>query len=110
MQAAISSLPDGGSLVTLEGELDHHSAGHVIEEVENRIAVRPPVRLVMDFKGVTFMDSSGIALVLAALKSMRRIGGVLQIRNVPPQPARIFRTAGVDRMLEINNEMQPYGR
>ena len=63
--------------LTLRGELDHHAAG------------------------VSFMDSSGIAVVMRALKRMRAMGGSAAIKNVPPQAKKVFTAAGIFRIVPL---------
>ena len=53
-------------LLELSGEIDHHGARNALKEVEMAIDAALPRLLTLDFSGVTFMDSSGIALILPA--------------------------------------------
>lgn len=85
----------------LTGEIDHHRAQAVTRALEREVALRLPGELELDFSGVTFMDSSGIALVLRASRLMGELGGRLVLRAVPRQAARVLRTAGVHRLVEI---------
>ena len=56
---------DSGRLkCSVSGEIDHHSAKRIREEVDRRIKEYTPTEVVMDLSGVTFMDSSGLGLVL----------------------------------------------
>ena len=57
---------DRNLLLELKGELDHHGARDALRELELAIDAALPKKLVLDFYGVTFMDSSGIALILRA--------------------------------------------
>ena len=50
----------------LSGEIDHHSAQMLRQQIDAELSARMPARLILDFGGVTFMDSSGIGLILAA--------------------------------------------
>ena len=58
-----------------------------------------PIRLVMDMAGVTFMDSSGIALILRAQQRMQLMDGSLLVRNIPPQAKRVLDAAGIGRLV-----------
>ena len=49
----------------------------------------------------SFMDSSGIAVVMRALKRMRAMGGSAALRNVPPQAGKVFTAAGVFRIIPL---------
>lgn len=89
----------------LEGEIDHHSAQSLREEIDARILSLTPVKLVMDFGGVTFMDSSGIGLILGRNTLMKVLGGKLAIQNPPVQTVRILRLAQIP--VEIMQEVIP---
>ena len=72
----------------LSGELDHHRARAVMEELDRQIDLALPRELVLDLAGLTFTDSSGIAVLLRAWKAMLRIRGGVKIVNTPDQAAR----------------------
>ena len=92
-----------GEVVTayLSGEIDHHSAADMREIIDNAIDGNMPAVLILDFGGVSFMDSSGIALILRADKLMGQLGGSLRISGAPEQPLRVLRAAGLDRRITI---------
>ena len=75
-----------GEVVTayLNGELDHHTARLMREEIDNAIELNMPTLLVLDFGGVSFMDSSGIGLVMGRYRSLLKNGASLHITNTPP--------------------------
>lgn len=73
-----------------EGELDHHGARNALRELELSIDAALPKKLVLDLAGVTFMDSSGIALILRAQQRMQLLDGSLLVRNVPQQARRVW--------------------
>ncbi|MBQ8338611.1 MAG: STAS domain-containing protein, partial [Oscillospiraceae bacterium] len=50
--------------VYLSGELDHHSCIPIREQADAEIIKTNPKEVILDFKGVTFMDSSGIGLIM----------------------------------------------
>ena len=60
-----------------------------------------PTDCVLDFRGVTFMDSSGIAIVIHTLRRMTELGGHLRLTKVPPQPEKVLRAAGIDRIVKL---------
>lgn len=85
----------------LTGEIDHHRAGQLMRELEQQIDLESPGVLELDLGGVTFMDSSGIALVLKAHRMLAITGGKLRLVRVPPQPGRVLHCAGLDRLFTI---------
>ncbi len=92
---------DRDLLLELKGELDHHGARDAMREMELAIDAALPRRLVLDLAGVTFMDSSGIALILRAQQRMGLLDGSLLVRSVPPQARRVLDAAGISRLVTI---------
>ena len=87
------------ALVT--GELDHHGARAVMEELDRRIDETQPRELTVDLGGLTFTDSSGIAVVLRAKRRMEALSGELVVVNIPRQAARVLETAGLNRYVDL---------
>ncbi|MBE6995903.1 MAG: STAS domain-containing protein [Ruminococcaceae bacterium] len=92
---------DRNLLLELRGELDHHGAKDALRELELAVDAALPRRLVMDLSGVTFMDSSGIALLLRAQQRMQLLEGSLLVCGVPPQAKRVLDAAGISRLVTI---------
>lgn len=85
------------------GEIDHHAARRLMEEIGQKIDIALPKELCVDMNEVTFMDSSGIALVLRAWRKMGQIDGVMTLCSVPAQSAKVLKAAGVDRLIRFAN-------
>ena len=96
-----SFLQDGRLTVALTGEIDHHCAKHYIKAIVAKIDSYTPEECILDFSEVSFMDSSGIAVVINALRGMTQIEGKLLITGIAPQPMRVFRASGIDKIVEI---------
>ena len=96
-----SYLEDGKMTVALTGEIDHHRAKGCIQTVSAKIEAYTPDVCVLDFQEVTFMDSSGIAVVINALRAMSRIGGRLVLSGLGQQPMKVFRASGIDKLVQI---------
>ena len=96
-----SYLQDSQLTVLLTGEIDHHCAKEYINAINAKIEAYAPAVCVLDFKGVSFMDSSGIAVVINALRIMNRLEGKLYMSGMSEQPMRVFRTAGIDKLVQI---------
>ena len=90
-----------GDTVTayLSGELDHHSAKEMREAVDDAVELNMPSKLVLDFKGVSFMDSSGIGLILGRQRVMESLGGGVTVKNPSPSVRRILQVAGLSRLI-----------
>jgi len=96
-----SFLEDGRLTVALNGEIDHHCAKAYIQAIAAKIESYTPDICVLDFSEVSFVDSSGIAVVINALRSMTQIEGKLLLTGILPQPMRVFRASGIDKIVEI---------
>lgn len=96
-----SFLQDKQMTITLAGEIDHHEARQAMKAVSEKIESYMPRTCTLDFRDVTFMDSSGIAVVISGVRKMREIGGKLVLSNVQPQPMRVFQAAGIEQIAEI---------
>lgn len=88
-------------LLELSGEVDHHGARDAIRQLELAVDAALPRQLVLDMAGVTFMDSSGIALILRAQQRMQLLDGSLLVCNVPSQARRVLDAAGIGRLVAI---------
>lgn len=88
-------------LLEFSGEMDHHGARNALKEVEIAIDAALPRSLILDFVGVTFMDSSGIALILRSQQRMQLMEGSVVLRNVPEQARRVLDAAGIGRLVSI---------
>ena len=87
--------------VMLSGELDHHGAKQVMAQMDSRIDRELPRQLTVDMGAVSFTDSSGIAVLLRAHKRMAQLDGTMSVVNVPVQAQRVFRAAGLHRMIRF---------
>lgn len=96
-----SFLEEGRLTVALTGEIDHHCAKGYIQAIAAKIEAYTPNLCVLDFREVSFMDSSGIAVVINALRSMAQIEGQLILTGISDQPMRVFRASGIDKLVEI---------
>ena len=96
-----SFLQDKRLTIALKGEIDHHSAKDTMRVVGNKIDLYLPVVCVLDCREVGFMDSSGIAIVISAIRHMREIGGKVLLRDVPAQPMKVLLASGIDKIVQI---------
>ena len=85
----------------LSGEVDHHRAREMMEEMDRQIETWMPRSLTVEMSGVTFMDSSGIAVLLRAYRRLRELGGAVRVSGVPTQAAKVLRAAGLQKMMTI---------
>ncbi|MBR6902575.1 MAG: anti-sigma factor antagonist [Clostridia bacterium] len=93
-----------GEVVTafLSGEIDHHSAADMREKIDSVIDTNMPSLLVLDFGGVSFMDSSGIGLVMGRYRNLQNSGAKLQITGASPQISKVMQLAGINRLAKLD--------
>ena len=96
-----SYLQDQNLTVVLTGEIDPHCAKFYMQAIAGKIEAYIPAVCILDFSEVTFMDSSGIAVVINALRNVKAIGGRLVLSGIRAQPMKVFQTAGIHKLIEI---------
>ena len=96
-----SFLDNGRLTVALTGEIDHHCAKAYIQAIAAKVEAYTPEVCILDFSEVTFVDSSGIAVVINAMRCMAHIEGKLLLPGLGSQPMRVFRASGIDKLVEI---------
>ena len=92
----------GRLTVFLSGEIDHHGAAKIRYDIDSRILKAMPKVVVMDFTSVTFMDSSGIGLVLARQKTCRDCSASLYVSGIDRQTGKILALAGIRTIQNLN--------
>ena len=99
---AVTCTEEGRHLTAaVTGELDHHRAKEVMEELDRQIDLALPRELVLDLSGLTFTDSSGIAVLLRAYRRLGELGGAVKVVHVPAQAGKVLRAAGLDKLMEF---------
>ena len=94
---------EGEVRIFLNGELDHHSARFAIPEISRVIDTELPLSLILDFSGISFMDSSGIAIVIGSYKKATALGADFMVENVPKQAHKVFSAAGICKLINISS-------
>lgn len=85
--------------VYLTGEIDHHSARAMRERADTELVKRRPDTLILDFSGVSFMDSSGVGLVMGRYKTAAALGCGVQVRGLKPRDRRIMELSGLKKLV-----------
>lgn len=99
----VTCIEEGSALTArIAGEVDHHAARSIMTELSLRLDTVLPRTLTLDLGGVTFMDSSGIAVVLRSWKKMGELGGTMTLSAVPPQARKVLTAAGVDKLISFS--------
>ena len=87
-------------IVNLSGELDHNSAELVRVKIDNKIDEDNIIKVILNFSGVTFMDSSGIGAVVGRYKRVSNKGGSLCIAEANKNVDKLFELAGLYKVIK----------
>lgn len=92
---------NGKLTASIFGDIDHHNAFSIRSRIDEKLLGDKPEVLALDLSGVSFMDSSGLGLILGRLNKAEEVGAVLTIQNPSPQIRKILDLAGIGRMITI---------
>lgn len=90
---------DRNLVVRLNGELDHHFAAGIREEIDGEILGSDLDKLILDFSGVSFMDSSGIGVIMGRYKKMTERGGCVVATGVNPSIDKLIEVSGLRKII-----------
>ncbi len=82
-------------IADLDGELDHHTSTVVREEIDKTVEAFHSKHLIFNFQKVTFMDSSGIGVIMGRYNKISQLGGRLVITGCNEYIDRILDMAGI---------------
>ena len=91
-------------IVPMPREVDHHVAGNMSREIDLLAESWHVHRIVFDFAGTDFMDSSGIGVIMGRYQKLRLLGGSVAATHVSDRIWRILHLAGVTKVLEVEKE------
>lgn len=98
----IGTIFDAGRLTLyLAGELDHHEARRAMRMIDELLDEYMPRDCVLNLAELSFMDSSGIAIIIKVSRRMRSLGGRTWIENPARQPQRVIDASGIDRLVPV---------
>ncbi len=92
---------NGANLILhISEELDHHAAAQISKTVDVLMEKGNVKNIVFDFTGMTFMDSSGIGMVMGRYKKMHYCGGSVYVTGVGAGVDRIFSMSGLYKIIQ----------
>lgn len=100
----ISNYDEKDKLLTivLTEEIDHHVAEKIRRKTDYEIERFIPRKTILDFNKVTFMDSSGIGMLIGRYKVMKMFGGTIEIINAKPSIKKIFEMCGIHKIMKVS--------
>lgn len=88
--------------VRLNGELDHHTAQELRKEVEECLEKHSINHIVLNLEQLTFMDSSGLGVILGRYKQIRDRGEMI-VCHVPPSISRLMEMSGLYKIIQVES-------
>lgn len=92
--------------IRLYGEIDHHNALFLREDLDELILRSRPERLILDLSGIEFMDSAGLGLLMGRYRLVRELGGEMAVDCVSERVGKILRLSGMERFFEIGRAVK----
>ena len=92
---------DDTLIIRLMGELDHHSAEEVRVKIDDRIDRDNIRKVILNFSGVTFMDSYGIGVVIGRYKKMKNRNGKLCVAEINRTVNKVFEISGIYKIIDV---------
>ena len=87
--------------VHVRGEIDHHTASSIRQGIDATLFEKRPAKLILDLSAVSFMDSSGLGLIMGRYSVMKELGGEMTVWNPSPETRGILALAGMERLVHI---------
>jgi anti-sigma B factor antagonist len=94
------TLPDASNVLPLEGEIDLHVSPRIAAALAAMIEQKPP-RLVVDLSAVTYIDSSGLAVLIEGMQNVEAYGGKFILAGLRENVRPIFEIARLDQVFLI---------
>jgi stage II sporulation protein AA (anti-sigma F factor antagonist) len=88
-------------IVRVIGEMDLYSADWFRSEIDRKIEEVQPLNILFDLGDVSFIDSSGLGVILGRYKSVTQRGGKMAITKAQPTVRRILELSGLMRVMGI---------
>ena len=83
-----------------EGELDHYQAERIRTQIDTSLEKPTCKHLVLDMGKVSFMDSSGIGMIIGRYKKAETRGGQMILANMDERVERLFEISGLAKILK----------
>jgi stage II sporulation protein AA (anti-sigma F factor antagonist) len=96
----VTTVTEGIQVVALAGEIDYNTSGQVRQALDVTGTARP--RIVIDMCEVTFMDSSGINILISAHQDTTASGGWLRLAAPTDAVRRVLQLVGVDQVIDCH--------
>ncbi|WLD91897.1 anti-sigma F factor antagonist [Alkalihalobacillus sp. AL-G] len=92
--------------IRLSGDLDHHSAEQLRTEVDQTIEKHQIHHIILNLESLSFMDSSGLGVILGRYKLIKSQGGEMVVCSISPSVKRLFEMSGMFKIIRLENSEQ----
>ena len=96
---------DNHLIVAPIGEIDHHNSMSLRTNIEKLFNRGTNKHIIFDFAGVTFMDSSGIGVLIGRYRELKKTGGHVYVINVSPECKPLFGVSGLFRIIPLHDSL-----
>ena len=97
---------DRNLTVQINGEIDHHYAEEIREKIDKEFSRANAKNIVFDFSNVSFMDSSGIGMVIGRYKKVEKLGGKVFIASIPKELDKLFQVSGLHKIIATYDNIE----
>lgn len=87
--------------IRLAGELDHHTAEELRVKVTNIIETQNINHILLNLENLSFMDSSGLGVILGRYKQIKNLGGEMVVCSISPSVKRLFEMSGLFKIMRL---------
>ncbi|MCD7033291.1 anti-sigma F factor antagonist [Metabacillus sp. GX 13764] len=87
--------------IRLSGELDHHTAEELRDQVKEHLQSKELKSIVLNLGDLSFMDSSGLGVILGRYKQVKQLGGEMVICSISPSVKRLFDMSGLFKIIRL---------
>ena len=106
-QSADFEIKDRTLIIHMKEDLDHHNALFIREHADKKMVTKNIQNVIFDFSLVTFMDSSGIGVILGRYKKLRLLGsGRMAVIGVSDCVNRIMTMSGLYSVIERYKDLK----
>ncbi len=88
-------------IIRLNGELDHHTSEQLRREVEHKIDTEGIEHILLNLEKLTFMDSSGLGVILGRYKQISQKNGRMIVCAISPSIYKLFELSGMFKIVDI---------
>ncbi|MBE4910365.1 anti-sigma F factor antagonist [Bacillus luteolus] len=90
--------------IRLAGELDHHTAEELRQRVTSKLEENKINHIILNLEKLSFMDSSGLGVILGRYKQIKNNGGEMVVCSISPAVKRLFDMSGLFKIIRLEQD------